>query len=149
MSVSSTRLTFSRRLSASTEESYRLVVDVERFPEFMDNVTSVEILSEDASEKVVAWKMMIDDAPLEWVEEVHYDADRLRVRFRAIDGVFERFDGHWQVFPEPSGSRVELELEFEIGLPEVEEVINPVLTTRLTANIEAMMACLNKRESAL
>jgi ribosome-associated toxin RatA of RatAB toxin-antitoxin module len=144
-----TRLNLSRQLSASVQDSYRIVVDVERFPEFMENVTSVEILSEDAGRKVIAWEMTIDDAPLDWVEEVHYDAERLRADFRAIDGVFERFDGHWQVFPDSTGSRVEFALEYEIGLPEIEDVINPILRTRLTANLEAMMACLNKRASLL
>jgi len=143
-----TRLTLCRRLNVPVEHSYGIVVDVERFPEFMDNVTSVKILSADSGTKVVAWEMMIDDAPLDWVEEVRYDPERFCVDFRAIDGVFERFDGRWQVLPDPMGSRVELDLQYEIGLPEIEDVIGPILRTRLEANLETMIACLNERASS-
>jgi ribosome-associated toxin RatA of RatAB toxin-antitoxin module len=146
--ASVTRLTLRRQLRAPVQRSYGIVVDVERFPEFMDNVTSVKILSADSGRKVVAWEMMIDDAPLDWVEEVRYDAERCRVDFRAIEGVFERFDGRWQVLPDPMGSRVELDLEYEIGLPEIEDVIGPILKTRLEANLESMIASLNERASS-
>jgi ribosome-associated toxin RatA of RatAB toxin-antitoxin module len=146
--ASVTRLTLCRRLRATVERSYGIVVDIERFPEFMDNVTSVKILSSEAARKVVAWEMMIDDAPLDWVEEVRYDAERCCVDFRALEGVFERFDGRWQVLPDPMGSRVELNLEYEIGLPEIEDVIGPILKTRLRANLESMIACLNERASS-
>jgi len=143
-----TRLTLCRRLNVPVEHSYGIVVDVERFPEFMENVTSVKILSAQAATKVVAWEMMIDDAPLDWIEEVRYDAERHCVDFRAVDGVFERFDGRWQVLPDPIGSRVELDLEYEIGLPEIEDVIGPILKTRLEANLETMIASLNERAAS-
>jgi ribosome-associated toxin RatA of RatAB toxin-antitoxin module len=146
--ASVTRLTLCRQLQAPVQRSYGIVVDIERFPEFMDNVTSVKILSSDSARKVVAWEMMIDDAPLDWVEEVRYDAERCCVDFRAIEGVFERFDGRWQVLPDPMGSRVELDLEYEIGLPEIEDVIGPILKTRLEANLESMIASLNERASS-
>jgi coenzyme Q-binding protein COQ10 len=143
--MSSTRLKVSRALTAPACDSYRIVTEIERFPEFMDNVTSVKILTAQDNRKVIAWELMIDDAPLDWVEEVRYDEQLLRADFCAIDGVFERFDGHWQVFPATNGSRVEVQLEYELGLPEIEDIIGPILKSRLTANLEAMLACIESR----
>lgn len=143
--ASSTRLTVSQRVAASIEDAYRIVIEIEQFPEFMDNVESVEILSTEGPKKVIAWTMMIDDAPLDWTEEVLYDENQFRVEFRAIDGIFERFDGYWQVFPDATGSRIDLDLEYEIGLPEIAHIISPILKDRLMVNLEAMLTAIQNR----
>jgi ribosome-associated toxin RatA of RatAB toxin-antitoxin module len=142
---SSTRLTVSRRVAASIEDAYRIVIEIEQFPEFMDNVESVEILSTEGARKTIAWTMIIDDAPLDWTEEVSYDDKQFRVDFRAIDGIFERFDGYWQVFPEATGSRIDLDLEYELGLPEIAHIISPILKDRLLVNLEAMLTAIQNR----
>jgi coenzyme Q-binding protein COQ10 len=142
---SSTCITLSRLLSAPVADAYNIVVEIERFPEFMENVNSIKILSAEGTRKVIAWEMTIDDAPLDWIEEVNYDAHHHRVEFCAIDGVFERFDGYWQVFPMGSGSKVELQLEYELGLPEIEHIIGPILKSRLMANLETMLASIESR----
>ena len=60
--------------------------------------------------------MTIDDAPLDWIEEVQYDEPKHRVEFRAIEGIFERFDGFWQVSLDASGSASTPDIEYEIDL---------------------------------
>jgi len=144
---SPTRLTVSQHVAASAEDAYRIVVEIEQFPEFMENVKSVKILSAKGDRKVIAWEMMIDDAPLEWTEEVCYDKDRFRVEFCATDGIFERFDGYWQVSPDTTGSRIDLDLEYEIGLPEIAHIISPILKDRLIMNLESMLIAIQNRAS--
>jgi ribosome-associated toxin RatA of RatAB toxin-antitoxin module len=139
------QLSVVRYLAAPPEDSFRVVFDVERFPEFMSNVTSVEVLSSASNCRVVAWQMSIDDAPLDWTEEIVYDQDNLRTSFRALDGVFARFDGYWQVYPEGAGSRVELFLEYDLGVPEIQDIIGPILKVRLIENLEAMLTCIATR----
>jgi ribosome-associated toxin RatA of RatAB toxin-antitoxin module len=129
----------SRPLSIDSAAAYQMVVEVERFPEFMTNVMKVDILSTDAHQTVAAWETLIDDAPLDWVEEGLYFPDQKRVEFRAIEGVFARFDGFWQVQPAPSGCEVVLSLDYEIGLPEIEAIIAPILHERLQANLRQML----------
>jgi ribosome-associated toxin RatA of RatAB toxin-antitoxin module len=146
--ASKNNISVQRILDASPEDSFRIVVEVEDFPDFMTNVTSVQVLSSNGNRKVVAWEMMIDDAPLDWTEEVTYDNSRLRVDFRAIEGVFLRFDGYWQVHRLDGRSRVELRLEYDLGIPEIESVIGPVLKTRLMENLESMLTCIETRAAA-
>jgi len=139
------RISISRAIARPAAEAYAVVEDIARFPEFMPNVDAVRILETDDHRKVAHWDTTIDDAPLDWVEEGIYDPERLMVRFRALEGVFDRFDGFWQVRPADDGSEVVFELEYSIGLPEIDDIIGPILRERLIANTEAMLAALEGR----
>jgi ribosome-associated toxin RatA of RatAB toxin-antitoxin module len=139
------RIAISRRVACEPEQAFAVVEDIERFPEFMPNVEAIRIQSDDGRRKVAHWDTLIDDAPLDWVEEGVYERDELRVRFRALEGVFDRFDGFWQVKPADGGSEVIFELEYSIGLPEIDEIIGPILRERLIDNTEAMLEALENR----
>lgn len=134
-----------RHLKQKPDVAYAIVKDIARFPEFMPNVVSLEVLEEDGNRKVAHWDTIIDDAPLDWVEEGIYDDARRRVEYRSLEGVFDRFDGYWQVRPELGGSRIEFELTYEIGLPEIEMIIGPILKDKMIENVEGMLEAIEKR----
>ena len=137
-------IAMSRPLKQSSVKAFQVVEDLERFPEFMPNVNSLTLLEVDGNRKVAAWDIMIDDAPLSWIEEGIYDKQNLIVHFRSLEGVFDRFDGYWQVTPEGDDSRVTFELIYEIGLPEIEEIVGPILRDRLIENAESMLEAIEK-----
>jgi len=137
-------IAMSRQLKQSSVKAFQVVEDLERFPEFMPNVNSLTLLEVDGNRKVAAWDIMIDDAPLSWIEEGIYDKQNLIVHFRSLEGVFDRFDGYWQVTPEGEDSRVTFELIYEIGLPEIEEIVGPILRDRLIENAESMLEAIEK-----
>ncbi len=139
------RIDISRRVACEPAHAFAVVEELERFPEFMPNVEAIRVLEDDGRRKVAHWDTVIDDAPLDWVEEGIYDHDALLVRFRALEGVFDRFDGFWQVKPADEGSEVVFELEYIIGLPEIDEIIGPILRERLIENAEAMLEALEGR----
>lgn len=140
-----TRLEVFRQLSASPEVAFQVVYDVERFPDFMPNITSATVLETSPERRVVAWEMAIDGVPLEWTEEITYERRALRTTFCALTGVFERFDGHWQVSAEGAGSRVDLLIEYDLGVREIQEIIGPILKVRLTENLENMLENIETR----
>jgi coenzyme Q-binding protein COQ10 len=138
-------VTLSRTLHQRAERAFAVVEDIERFPEFMPNVNALVLLEHEGNRKVAEWDTTVDDAPLCWTEEGIYDRENLIVRFRALDGVFDRFDGFWQLHPEGKSSRVTFELVYEIGLPEIEHLIGPILKERLIENAENMLAAMERR----
>ena len=161
------RLAKSRTVSCAAREAFRVMEKIDQFPEFMPNVNKLTVLENSGTRKVAEWDTSIDETPLTWVEEGIYDAENLVIRFRALEGVFERFDGSWRVIPvspdHASGAAqasageqsleakpdqrctIEFELVYEIGLPEIEEMIAPLLHERLAANVESMLAAIAKR----
>ena len=139
------RIAISRQVACKPAQAYAVVEDLERFPEFMPNVEAIRIISDDGRRTVAHWDTIIDGAPLDWVEEGIYERDELRVRFKALEGVFDRFDGFWQVKSVDGDSEVIFELEYSIGLPEIDEIIGPILRERLIDNTEAMLEALEGR----
>ena len=137
-------IAMSRWLHQSAARAFEVVEDLERFPEFMPNVNSLTLLEAEGNRKVAEWDITIDDAPLSWIEEGIYDKQNLIVRFRSLEGVFDRFDGYWQVVPEGDGSRVNFELIYEIGLPEIEDIVGPILRERMIENVESMLEAIEK-----
>jgi coenzyme Q-binding protein COQ10 len=137
-------ISLSHDLHQSTSIAYKVVEDLERFPEFMPNVNSLVLLESEGNRKVAAWDIMIDDAPLDWIEEGIYDKDNMIVHFRSLEGVFDRFDGFWQVSKTDEGSRVTFQLTYEIGLPEIEDIVGPILRDRMIDNVESMLEAIEK-----
>jgi ribosome-associated toxin RatA of RatAB toxin-antitoxin module len=134
----------SRHLNNSPDKAYEVMEHLERLPEFLPSVNSLTVLEEEGTRKVAAWDTTIDDAPFCWVEEGIYDREHRVVHFRALEGVFDRFDGYWRVEAEGDGSRVTFELTYEIGLPEIEEIIGPILRERMVENAESMLEAIEK-----
>ena len=135
----------SRHLAQPAADAFAAVEDIERFPEFMPNVNAIRVIESSDTRKVAEWDTTIDDAPVSWVEEGVYDRDNFLVRFRALEGVFDRFDGYWQVTPEAEGSTVTFELIYVIGLPEIEDLVGPILRERLVQNAERMLEAIDMR----
>src|SRR5262245_21951187 len=127
-----------REVKRPAAEVFHVVEDIERFPEFLPNVTAITIVEQSRTRKVANWDTLIDNTPLSWLEEGIYDHDHFVVHFRALEGVLERFDGVWRVDVCSDGrSRISFELMYEIGLPEIEDLIGPMLRERLAANAES------------
>lgn len=144
MSNTTYEIAMSRQLHQSATRAFEVVEDLERFPEFMPNVNSLTLLEAEGNRKVAEWDITIDDAPLSWIEEGIYDTQNRIVRFRALEGVFDRFDGYWQVMSEGDDSRVTFELAYEIGLPEIEDIVGPILRERMIENVESMLEAIEK-----
>ena len=137
--IDGTRISAIRELRAPAETAFDVVYYVEGFPTFMPHVQSVDVLSDDGPRKKVLWDMTIDGAPLIWTEDIVYDRRTFLAEFTALDGVFSRFDGFWRATPTASGSRLEVSVLYSLGLPEIEDIIGPILEERLRENLEAML----------
>lgn len=135
----------SRILRVDPHRAFDLVYDVAHFPSFMPSVTSAEVISDDGDHKVVEWEMSIDGAPLNWTEDIRYNRELLTADFKALDGMFLHFDGSWRVRAGENGTELEVSVFYDLGLPEIEEIIGPLLDERLRQNLDAMLENIETR----
>jgi len=129
----------SRSLRANPTLIFDIVYNVEDFPTFMPNVTAVRVINNEGNVKIVEWDMLIDGAPLNWTEEVRYNHELRTAEFRSLEGAFSHFDGIWRVWVSDRGTELEVSLYYDLGLPEIEDIIGPVLEDRLRHNLDAML----------
>ncbi|HVS46194.1 MAG TPA: SRPBCC family protein [Verrucomicrobiae bacterium] len=133
-------------ISAPARVVYELAKEQERFPEFMPDVESVSVLERHSDRILTRWKTLVEEAPIEWIEEDRFDDVALRIDYALTEGDLDTFEGAW-TFEESDGvTNVKLTVEYDFGVPTLAELIGPTLQRKVRENSEMMLAAL-KREA--
>jgi ribosome-associated toxin RatA of RatAB toxin-antitoxin module len=133
-------------VDAPARDVYELAKDQERFPDFMPDVASVAILERDGARVISRWKTLVEEAPIEWIEEDLFDDVALRVDYRLLEGDLDKFEGSWTFEDGDGRTHVTLLVDFDFGVPTLAELIGPTLHKKVRENAEMMLAAL-KREA--
>ncbi|HEY6453184.1 MAG TPA: type II toxin-antitoxin system RatA family toxin [Steroidobacteraceae bacterium] len=102
-------------VARSPEVMYRLVDDVERYPEFVPGCTSAQVLERNGQEMVA--RLAVRRGPL----RTHFTTrNRLdpghSVQMQLVEGPFKVLEGSWNFTPVASnGCRVEFKLRFQFS----------------------------------
>jgi ribosome-associated toxin RatA of RatAB toxin-antitoxin module len=121
---------------------YALAKDQERFPEFMPDVESVTVMQRHPDRVLARWKTLIEDAPIEWLEEDRFDDAALRIDYRLLEGDLEQFEGAWTFEEGHDGTLVRLGVTYDFGVPTLAELIGPTLEKKVRENAGMMLAAL-------
>jgi len=133
-------------VDAPARDVYELAKDQERFPQFMPDVESVTVLERHADRVITRWKTLVEDAPIEWVEEDLFDDAQTTIVYRLLEGDLDVFEGTWTFRERAGRTFVRLGVEYDFGVPTLAELIGPTLQRKVRENSEMMLAGL-KREA--
>lgn len=128
-------------IQAPADRVWAAVVDIERYPESMANVRWAKILEhESADSRKTAWSVDLKGSILEWQDRETLDHAAREMRFVQLSGDMEVFTGSW-VLTElgPERTAVRLEMTFEIGIPLLADMLNPVAERALRGNCRDML----------
>ena len=114
-------------VDAPARNVYELAKDQERFPDFMPDVETVTILERNGARIVSSWKTLVEEAPIEWIEEDIFDDVALRVDYRLLEGDLDTFEGSWTFEERDGATYVSLGVEYDFGVPTLDELIGPTL----------------------
>ncbi|MER5970405.1 SRPBCC family protein [Streptomyces sp. NPDC002055] len=123
-------------------EIYPVISDFSRYPELTDAVRSVGILELDGGRTGCAWEVTFRRGILKWTEEDRYDAENHRVDFFLEEGDLDHLVGHWQVLDTDDGCRVIFSCDFDMGIPTLAEVIEPIAEQTLRDYIAVILRAL-------
>ena len=107
----------SRLVPYSPELMYRVVADVEHYPEFLPWCTALRVLSREKqgpreivlAELVVGYKSLRE----RYTSRVELDPGARRIDVKQTEGVFRALENHWRFAPEGRGCRVDFSISFE------------------------------------
>jgi ribosome-associated toxin RatA of RatAB toxin-antitoxin module len=137
------------RIAAPVEDAWRAVTRIEDYPEYMDNVQWVRVGGRDGDARISEWSVLLKGSVLEWVEKDVVDEAARTMTFHQVNGDLDHFSGYWRVTPDESdGSLVSLFVEFEIGIPLLAEMLDPVAAKALRENSEQMLRAIEQRVAA-
>lgn len=134
-------------VNAPVEKVFAIAKDIERFPEWMDNMESVKITSREGDTTVSEWVARIEEFKrmLRWTEEDIWNDATRRCTFRALEGDWDTYAGVWDFLPEGEGTRMRMQLNYEFNVPLIGALIKGLLLRLVTKNTQDMLAALAKR----
>lgn len=127
---------------------YELAKDQERFPQFMPDVETVVVLERHPDRVISRWKTLVEEAPIEWIEEDRFDDANLRIDYRLLEGDLDKFEGGWRFSEREGMTHVKLGVDYDFGVPTLAELIGPTLQKKVRENSEMMLAALKKEAEA-
>jgi ribosome-associated toxin RatA of RatAB toxin-antitoxin module len=124
--------------------------DNEAFPEFMDDVESVTVLtrSEDTKTVTSEWVGIVPKLKkrITWAEEDIWDTDRGILQFKQVTGDFDEFHGTWTFTEiEPGLTKFDSVLNYRLEIPLVGPLINAIIHKTMQNNVDATQQAIKKR----
>lgn len=139
-----------REIKAPIDAVYALAKDVERFPEIMPDVDSVEVVSREGSRLVTRWVGNIRqfNRKLKWEEWDEWNDSDYSCEFEQTEGDFTVYRGGWKFTTDGATTTAQLTVEFELHVPLVGALIKNVVAKLTKANCEGMLEALGTTAEA-
>jgi ribosome-associated toxin RatA of RatAB toxin-antitoxin module len=122
-------------------EVYRRVCDFRRYPEFTETVREVAVeppLSDGSA--ISEWAVVFRGGLMRWRERDTFDPDTRTIAFEQLSGDFKTFTGSWRCVPCDGGTLVVFEAAFDLGIPSLAEILDPVAEATLRTLIGEIAA---------
>lgn len=116
-------------IAAPPEMVFRLVADLDRWPEHLPHYRYVRILSRRPEGTRAAMSARRGVIPVFWEALQAPDADRLTVRFRHERGITRGMEVLWTLVPERGGTLATIFHDLRLGWP----LVGPFLADRVIA----------------
>jgi ribosome-associated toxin RatA of RatAB toxin-antitoxin module len=124
---------------AAPDEVFSAVADFGSYAEHTDTVRKVVVTAVDGGAVQSAWEVNFRNGVLAWTERDVVDPVARRIRFEQVDGDFAVFTGAWSVEPDGVGSTVRFTASFDLGMPSLAPMIDPIAVRTLVDNVQAIL----------
>ncbi|MFE0251637.1 aromatase/cyclase [Streptomyces sp. NPDC059010] len=124
--------------TATPARAYQLISDFARYPELTDAVKEVTVDEPDADGGVVStWTVFFRNGLLTWTERDVCDPVARTITFTQLKGDFAVFEGVWRITEadRQDSCRVTFEASFDLGIPSLADLLDPVADAALRDNI--------------
>jgi coenzyme Q-binding protein COQ10 len=107
----------SRIVPYTADLMYRIVADIERYPEFLPWVLALRVLTRE--DRALTAEMAVGYGPFRerYVSRVSLDPDAHVIDVAAVKGPFRKLENHWRFTPENAGCRIDFSIQFEFANP--------------------------------
>ncbi|QNG19997.1 cyclase [Rhodococcus triatomae] len=124
---------------AHAHEVYERIADVESYPTVAASILQVQVTDRDGDRCTSHWDVAFRGGILRWVESDEFDRVNLRSTFEQVDGDLAAFRGSWSVQDLEPGVRITFTAEFDLGMPSLAAMLDPVAERALRANITELI----------
>jgi len=137
------KLSFDRQVPFSPQQMLGLVADLESYPDFVPNCSSMKVMRDSGqSADVRMARMAVRFGPIKqaYTSRVTIDPTDHTIDATAVDGPFSHLDSTWQFTPEGDHTRVRFDIDFGISNPLIAAIAEPAFAAKQDEILDAFMA---------
>jgi ribosome-associated toxin RatA of RatAB toxin-antitoxin module len=133
-------------VASSAALIYPIIKEMEKYPQFMKDLVSVEVLNRTANTTTTRWVSNVDGRIIRWTEIDVFDDEKKHISYKQTEGDLKKFEGEW-VLTELEGGQTEIMLtvDFEFGIPMIAGLLNPLLKKKVRDNSMNMLQAIKER----
>lgn len=120
-------------------EIYTTLCDFESYPLHSKEVRNVRVVSSGDGQMLSSWETNFRGGILRWVERDFFHPEERTISFEQVEGDTEHFSGQWAVEEEAGGGLVRFSADFDMGIPSLSNIIDPIAEQALRENIVAII----------
>ena len=132
-------------VQAERSEIYPILKEMEKYPEFMADLVSVEVVERKKNSTITKWVSNVDGRIIKWTEVDTFDDANMHISYKQIDGDLKKFEGEWILTPVAEGTEIKLTVDFEFGIPMIAGLLNPILKKKVRDNSLNMLTAIKER----
>jgi hypothetical protein len=76
---------------------------------------------------------------MRWTESDIFDIDKLAIHFEQVEGDAKSFTGAWLLSDSGTGCEVRFVASFDMGVPSIADIIEPIAERALRENVESIL----------
>lgn len=133
-------------VASSAAEIYPIIKDMEKYPQFMTDLVSVEVVARTADTTTTRWVSNVDGRIIRWTEVDVFDDEKMHISYKQTEGDLKKFEGEWVLTEQPDGcTEIMLTVDFEFGIPMIAGLLNPILKKKVRDNSMNMLKAIKER----
>jgi len=138
-----------RIIDAPLARVVEIARDVERFPQFMPDVKSVQVVSQsdDKTRQQTEWVGIIKQFSREitWTQEDVWHDGANRIEFHQVKGDYDKMEGYWQFNDVGGKTEFVNYLDYEYKVPLLGALATKVVDYLVRQNLTSIMDGIDKR----
>lgn len=134
----------SRIIPAAKPQVFRFITKITDFPKHIPSIKSVSLRLRKHNRLVTDWQIEVGKIPVAWTEEDTLDLKNNSITFSSLEGDLTNFQGSWQFFDHPEGTRVTLKAQVEVDIPAISDFAKPYIEGILKKNFGAILRAAEK-----
>lgn len=137
-------------INAPLEKVFAIARDNRSFPDFMEDVESLEIVSEEGNTVVSDWvgKVPAFGLKVRWTQQDIWDHDAHSCEFTQVKGDYDKMIGSWKFTEENGGTKFDSVLEYEYVVPGLGTLVGKVIYGLVVKNMEGVLGAIKSRAEA-
>jgi len=124
---------------ANIESVWAIISDLENYPEMIADILEVTYLDRSEGMTISSWRALISGSEMSWIQRDVYEPYN-RISFSQVEGDMEVYCGRWLLEETAEGVRVSWYIEFDIGIPSLAKMLDPIVVEAIKENSKQMLS---------